>query len=336
MSTFVMPGSAAEFMQRADSTQVLLGIFRDHRRFVLTSHSRPDGDSVGSMLALSAMLRQLGCETLAVVADPVPPTYSYLPGVDQIVVAESLADLPGFEDAPCILLECDGLPRSGLTGFGNRLLINIDHHASGRSFGSYNWIDPDACAVAAMVYAIAVDGQFEITPAIATCLYTAILFDTGGFTHNGTTAATLFMAHDLALRGAHPAHVARSIYFSNTEGKSRVLGAALTNMQRDGPLAWTSISLQEMQRAGAVIDDCEGIVNYLISIEGVESAAFFRELPGEDAFRLSLRSKGNLDVAAVAEMFGGGGHRSASGCTLAGPLAHAEKRVLGKLRSGLC
>ncbi len=331
-----MPGAASATTQCVDKTRELLTIFRAHRRFVITSHSRPDGDSAGSVLALSAMLRQLGCETLPVVADPVPSTYSYLPGVDEILVTDSLTELPGFEEAPCILLECDGVARTGLTGFGNRLLINIDHHASGRSFGGYNWIDPEACAVGAMIYDIAVSGGFEITPEIAICLYTAILFDTGGFTHGSTNATTLRMAHDLALRGAHPAHVARNIYFSQTEGKFRVLGAALNNMQRDGPLAWTSVRLGEMQRAGADADDCEGIVNYLISIEGVESAVFFRELSGEDAFRLSLRSKGNLDVAAVAERFGGGGHRSASGCTLPGPLAAAEQQILRELRKALC
>lgn len=115
-----------------------------------------------------------------------------------------------------------------------------------------------------------------------------------------------------------------------------MLGTALTKLQREGPLAWTSITADEIKRAGAAVEDCEGIVNYLISIAGVESAVFLRELPDSTDFRLSLRSKGRLNVTQVAERFGGGGHQSASGCILAGPLDHAAERILTQLRSGLC
>ena len=309
---------------------------REHSQLLLTSHARPDGDAIGSVLALSAVLQQLGHQTAIVLADPVPYIYRSLPGVNTIHLSSRVDSVPGFETAPCILLECDSTERSGLAGFGARLLFNIDHHLSGRQFAKHNWIDPDACAVAAMVFHLALDAGADITPEIATCLYTAILSDTGGFTYGGTNAETFALAHQLASRGAHPGHVARNVFFSNPESKLRVLGTALSKMRRDGPLAWTSITLKEIEHAGAAVEDCEGIVNYLISIAGVESAVFLRELPDMSNFRLSLRSKGRLNVAKVAESFGGGGHQSASGCTLAGPLDHAAERILTQLRSGLC
>ena len=199
-----------------------------------------------------------------------------------------------------------------------------------------NWIDEDACAVAAMVYRIAIAARVQITPSMATCLYTAILSDTGSFTYSSTNAETFAIAHDLAARGANPSQIARDLYFSNPESKIRLLGTALSNLRTDGPLAWSWVTTHDMDRAGAGAEDCEGVVNYLISIAGVESAVFLRELPSVDQYRLSIRSKGKVNVAQIAENFGGGGHRSASGCTLDGPLTVATERILSQLRMELC
>ena len=187
-----------------------------------------------------------------------------------------------------------------------------------------------------MVYRIAVAADVDITPAMATCLYTAILSDTGSFTYSSTNAETFALAHDLTARGANPSQIARDVYFSNPASKFRLLGTALSNLRSDGPLAWTWVTNQDMDPAGAEAEDCEGVVNYLISIHGVESAVFLRELPCASQFRLSIRSKGKIDVAQVAESFGGGGHRSASGCTLDGPLGAATDRILAQLRTELC
>jgi phosphoesterase RecJ-like protein len=187
-----------------------------------------------------------------------------------------------------------------------------------------------------MIYRIAVAAKVEITPSMATCLYTAILSDTGSFTYPSTNAETFALAYDLAARGANPSQIARDLYFSNPASKIRLLGTALSNLQCDGPLAWSWVTSHDMDQAGAGAEDCEGVVNYLISIAGIESAVFLRELPSADQFRLSIRSKGKVDVAQIAEGFGGGGHRSASGCTLDGPLTEATDRILAQLRTGLC
>jgi phosphoesterase RecJ-like protein len=322
-------------MTHETQIEALLEAFRASPRFILTSHARPDGDALGSVLALAEILDQLGRQTDVVFADPIPLIYRTLPNIERIHHKPSAADVADHR-IPAILLECDGIARTGLLGLEDRILINIDHHASGRNFASINWIDEQACAVGVMVYRIALAAKVEITPSMATCLYTSILSDTGAFTYSCTNAATFAVVHDLALRGASPSQIARDIYFSNPASKIRLLGAALSNLQCDGKVAWAWVTSQDMERTGADAEDCEGVVNYLISIAGVESAVFLRELPGANEFRLSIRSKGKLDVARVAESFGGGGHRSASGCTVGGPLDVATGRILIQLRDGLC
>jgi bifunctional oligoribonuclease and PAP phosphatase NrnA len=318
------------------SIAALLEAFRSTPRFILTSHARPDGDAIGSVLALAEVLDQLGCQTDIVLADPIPFVYRTLPNIGRIHHAPSASDIVPDPGVTAILLECDSIERTGLLGLEDRCLINIDHHASGRHFAYLNWIDEHACAVAAMIYRIALAAKVEITPSMATCLYTAILSDTGSFTYSSTNTETFALAHDLTARGANPSQIARDIYFSNSASKIRLLGTALSNLRTDGPLAWTWVTNQDMDTAGAEVEDCEGVVNYLISINGVESAVFLRELPTASQFRLSIRSKGKIDVAQVAESFGGGGHRSASGCTLDGPLGVATDRILAQLRTGLC
>jgi phosphoesterase RecJ-like protein len=314
----------------------LLETFLAHPRFLLTSHSRPDGDAIGSVLALAEVLDQLGRKVDIVLADPVPTTYSTLPNLHRIHHTASANDVDPTHTVPAILLECDGIARTGLLGLEGRTLINIDHHASGRPFASVNWIDEHACAVAAMVYRIAVAAEVEITPSMATCLYAAILSDTGAFTYSSTTADTFALVHDLAAHGANPSQIARDIYFSNPATKIRLLGVALSNLQTEGDIAWTWVTSEDMDRIGAVAEDCEGVVNYLISIASVEAAVFLREVADASQFRLSIRSKGKIDVARIAEHFGGGGHRSASGCTINGSLTVAIDRILTQLKAGLC
>lgn len=314
----------------------LLEVIRSHPRFLLTSHARPDGDAIGSTLAMAEVLDQLGREAVVVLADEVPYIYRTVPNIDRIHVIRDVRKVEPNPGVPAIVLECDGIPRTGLAGLEGRCLINIDHHASGRPFGALNWIDEDACAVAAMIYRLAREARVKITPSMATCLYTAILSDTGSFTYSSTNAETLALAYDLAAHGANPSQIAHDLYLSNPESKIRLLGTALSNLQTDGPLAWSWVTASDMDRAGAGAEDCEGVVNYLISIAGVESAVFLRELPMLDQYRLSIRSKGKIDVAQIAESFGGGGHRSASGCTLDGPLTVATERILNQLRTGLC
>jgi phosphoesterase RecJ-like protein len=251
-----------------------------------------------------------------------------LPFADTVVRAERVN---GNYDA-AIILECDSIQRTRLEGLENRFLISIDHHVSGRPFAHVNWIDPKAVATAEMVYCLAREARVKISPEVATCLYTAVLTDTGSFMFEGTNERTFALARELVLAGADPAHCARSVYFGHSTAKMRLLGAALSNLHREGPLAWIWVTSEQMERLGAKEEDCEGLVNYALSIQDVEVAVFFRELP-DGRFRVSLRSKGQLNVAAVAEEFGGGGHACASGCSLDGPLSVAVARIMAQLRS---
>jgi phosphoesterase RecJ-like protein len=183
-----------------------------------------------------------------------------------------------------------------------------------------------------MLYRIAVaEPRFTITPEIATFLYTALLTDTGGFTYSSTNAEAFAMAHDLVVHGANPGVIAQKVLFSNPASRLRILGIALSKMKQVGSVAWTSISDRELRDNGATSEDCEGVVNALVGVAGVEAAAFFRELDEPSGIRLSMRSKGDVDVAAVAEQFGGGGHRNASGVTLPGTIDQVIEGVLEQL-----
>jgi bifunctional oligoribonuclease and PAP phosphatase NrnA len=299
-------------------------------RFVLTSHARPDGDAVGSVLACCQVLRAMGKRADVVLHDGVPRIYRALPFSDQVLQADRVT---GNYDA-AIILECDSIHRTRLEGLENRFLISIDHHLSGRPFADVNWIDPHAVATGEMVFRLAREAGTPFSPEIATCLYTALMTDTGSFMFQGTNEHTFALARELVLAGADPSHCARSIYFAHSVAKMRLLGEALRNLNTDGHIGWAWITQVQMDRWNAKEEDCEGLVNYVLSIGEVEVAAFLREL-SDGRFRVSLRSKGKLDVARVAQSFGGGGHECASGCSIDGPLAHAVGKVLEMLRGGL-
>jgi bifunctional oligoribonuclease and PAP phosphatase NrnA len=315
-------------MQRGmHGLEAALEVVRRGRRFAVCSHARPDGDAVGSMLALGMMLTALGKQADLYSADPVPQIYRGLPCAGTIRRATRVEE--DYDAA--ILLECDSVARTRLEGLEGRLLVNIDHHASWKAFAEVNWIEEDACAVAEMVYRLTRAAGVPVTPAMATCLYTAVLTDTGSFCYEGTDAHAFEVARELVQCGANPAEIAREVYFSNPLPKMALLGAALTHLRREGRLAWLWVTDEDMTRGQATEEDCEGIVNYAIGIAGVEAAVLLRELK-DGKIRLSLRSKGGVDVARVAASFGGGGHRHAGGCTLAGPLTSAMEKILETMR----
>lgn len=309
--------------------QVLAEILRC-KRFVVTSHARPDGDAVGSVLGCVHMLRALGKHADAVLHDPVPKIYRSLPGAEQVLSASSVG---GDYDA-ALILECDSVQRTRLSGLGGLFKINLDHHNSAREYADVNWIDPQASATTELVFRVAQAAGVEISKEIATCLYTGLLTDTGSFCYIGTNESTFELARDLVSYGADPVAIAQAVYFANPISKMRLLGAALRTLTQEGPLAWMHVSRADLIAAGAAEEDCEGVVNYGVGIEGVEVSAFFREM-SDGRYRVSLRSKGHINVAHIAEQFGGGGHDCASGHPVDGPLNAALESVLGKLRSAL-
>lgn len=299
---------------------------RTRQRIIVTSHARPDGDGIGSALACGQILRAMGKDADVVMHDGVPRIYQNLPFADRVIHADTVP----ANDA-VIMLECDTVRRALLDGLERCFLINIDHHASGRNFAHINWIDSSVMATAELVYRLARLACVPVDRDIATCLYTALMTDTGSFMFEGTNEHTFTVARELVLAGADPAHCARPIYFGHSAAKMRLLGAALSNLHREGTLAWIWVTQDQMRQFGAREEDCEGLVNYALSIAEVQVAAFFRELP-DGRYRISLRSKGVVNVSVVAEHFGGGGHKCASGCSLDGPLDSAVARVVERLR----
>jgi phosphoesterase RecJ-like protein len=311
----------------ADPIAAILDVLWGGERFLVSSHSRSDGDAVGSTLALGILLEQMGKRADLVSADRIPKLYRRLPGADAIRTALRVY---GPYDA-AILLECDSLERAGLRGLEGLFLINIDHHISGRPFANLNWIDHNAVSAGGMVYRLARAAGVVITPEMANCIYTTVLTDTGGFCYGAVRESAFALARDLVLAGADPIAIAREAYFSVPASKVLLLGAALQRLALEGRLAWLWVTHQDMVRTRAAEEDCEGIVNVALGVAGVEAAVFLRELP-EGRVRLSLRSKGDVNVAAIATRLGGGGHENAAGCTLDGPLPRALEEILAELR----
>ena len=314
----------------ADSIADILRVMRKGERFLVCSHAGPDGDAVGSILAIGVLLAAMGKRADLVSADRIPEIYRALPGSEDIRTAMRVHDT--YDAA--ILLECDGLERTGLLGLEKLFLVNIDHHATGVAYAQVNWIDQDATCVGEMVHRLFLAAGIEVTPEAATCIYTTVLTDTGGFMYGATRASTFALASDLTLAGADPIRIAQQVYFSKPMAKLLLLGAALQNLHREGRVAWLWITHKDMVRSCAAEEDCEGITNYALSIAGVEAAAFLRE-GTENRIHVSLRSKGRVNVAAIAKRLGGGGHENASGCVLAGPLGQAQKAILEELRGAL-
>ncbi len=324
-------GSApASGIPTADPLAAILDVLHRGERFLVCSHARPDGDSVGSMLALGMMIEQMGKAAHLVTADRVPIQYWQLPGADAI---HTMPRIRGRYDA-AILLECDSRERTRLRGLEELFVVNIDHHITGREFAHLNWIDHSAASVGEMVYQLARAAGVDLTPQMARCLYTTILTDTGGFCYGNVRESTFALARELVEAGADPIAVAQQVYFSAPVSKLLLLGAALRRLKREGCVAWLWVTHQDTQRACATEEDCEGIVNVALGMAGVDTGVFLRELP-DGVIRVSLRSKGRLNVAAIAARLGGGGHQNAAGCTLEGPLPRALKEILAELRGGL-
>lgn len=313
-------------IEREAAMAAILDIFHAHNHFLVTSHARPDGDAIGSSLAAMYLLQAMGKEVVVALADPIPRTFSLLPGADRIVQTQ-----PAMAAEVALVLECDSVARTGFDHLAAPLTINIDHHRSGTDYATVNWIEPSAVAVGAMLYDLAAAAGVPVSPAFATCLYAALITDTVRFTIPNLGADTFALAHRLLSLGADAAGVAQAVYHSVRPARLRVLGTALLRLQVECPVAWSAVTLAEMEAADAEVEDCEDIVNHVIGIEGVCAGAFLRQMPG-GRFRVSLRSKGNVDVAAVAERLGGGGHQNASGCTLEGPLPDLAAGLTAALR----
>lgn len=292
------------------------------------AHIKPEGDAIGSTLAAALALRAGGARTGAFNADPVPPDFQQLPGAGEV---ERM--VPAGHDYACYLVvDTATLDRTGGLLDGRRpgtLVVNVDHHAGNTRFGDLNWVDPQASSAGEMVLRLIRAMDMPISPDVAANLYAAILTDTGGFRYSNTTAASLRAAADLVDAGAVPEVIARGFSARRVVGEWRLLGEVLAGMQTsaDGRLAWIEVTAAACRRAGVDMEAAEEFIQYPREVAGVRIALAFKELSA-DEIRVSFRSSGSLDVAALAGKFGGGGHRNAAGCTVRGGMAAAKIAVL--------
>jgi phosphoesterase RecJ-like protein len=314
------------------SAESVAAAILQRQRFVVTSHARPDGDAIGSQLAMAYALRQLGKDVQMVDADPAPLQFQGFPGVSDIHVSTTVQ---GQFDA-AIVMECGDLSRTGVDGFDKYFVINIDHHPGNRSYGAINWFDPGAAACSEMVFDLVEAMGVTLTPEIATHIYVAILTDTGGFHFSHITPRTFEICRRCTEAGANPQAIARAVYDSNTMGRLRLMGAVLHDLEfeADGRAALAALTLRLLQETGATNDDADGLINIPLNVKDIQAVAFFKEI-APDSFRISLRSKGSIDVNRVASAFGGGGHKNAAGCTLDGRYADVRARLLVELSRAL-
>jgi phosphoesterase RecJ-like protein len=290
---------------------------RKRQRFVLTSHVRPDGDAIGSQLAMAYALRALGKDVRIVNRDQPPAPLRDFPGVADIEVAERVDD-PG--DA-VIVMESGDLSRTGVAGLDRGFVINIDHHLDNMMYGAVNWFDQSAAACGEMVFDLIRELGVPLTREIATHIYVAILTDTGSFHYSSISSRTFDVCRQCTEAGVDPPAVARSIFDSNSLGRLKLFGAVLSRMEIDdtGRLATVSVDRQLAAACGGTYEDTEGLINLPLTVKDIQAVVFFKE-QGPDDWRVSMRSKGAVDINAVAKQFGGGGHKNASGCSATGPL----------------
>jgi phosphoesterase RecJ-like protein len=302
------------------------------RKFAITSHRRPDGDSLGSSLGLYWLLRALDKDVEVIVRDPVPHAYQQLPGVKNVRVT------PAVDDSyhAVFVIECSDVSRPGLEELERQFVVNIDHHSTTALFGKINWIDSTASAVGEMNYNLCKATGVRVTKEIAECVYTALITDTGSFHFSNTTERTFKVASELLRTGVKPAKAAEAVFASYPWSRIQLMGAVLSTARRDssGRVALLRHSLEMQHSAHASDEDADGFVNYPLTVGEVEAVAMLRESePG--VYRTSLRSKGEVNVAKVAEKFGGGGHRNAAGCTLRGTWEEAEEKIVALLQDAV-
>jgi phosphoesterase RecJ-like protein len=305
---------------------------RRRQRFVVVSHSRPDGDAIGSSFAMAYALRALGKDVRVVSSDvPAPPLFAQ-PGVADIVVTTQVED-PG---EAVIVMECSDLARTGVAGLDKAFVINIDHHTGNSIYGDLNWIDESAAACGEMVFTLIDALGVPLSLEMATHVYVAILTDTGSFHYSNITPRTFEICQRCMDAGANPPAIARSIFDSNNLGRLKLFGAVLSSMELDttGRIALISVDQALATRCGGTYEDTEGINNLPLTVKEIVAVAFFKEA-STDEWRVSLRSKELVNVNAVARQFGGGGHKNASGCTVRGSLPELKALFTARLTAAI-
>ena len=317
---------------RHSTTEDVVAELRRRSAFVMVSHVKPDGDTLGAGLALGLALREIGKRVHYFQQDPVPRNLRFLPDADR-VAREMPADLPA--DTLWVFCDMSDTSRAGeyLPAIERENVLDIDHHLANSRFGALNYVLETECSTGTCVLHLLRAMGSTITPEIATCLLTTIMTDTGGFMHSNTTAGVLRTSAELVELGADKEDITEKIFANKRFAAIRLLGAALDSarLEEDGKYCWSIVDEAMLEKFGADGEDTEEIVNHLRSVEGVDVAALFKDYDGD--VRVSLRSSGRVNVQTVAGRLGGGGHFRASGLTYVGPVQDAVAALRDALRA---
>ena len=302
-------------------------------KFLITSHINPEADAVGSQVAMVFLLRKLGKVAVMLDDSPVPSVLRFIKGTEEIS-----KEMPhDFDYQAVIILDSPDLARIGRVNEyikKDAVIINIDHHISNINFGKFNWVEPEFSSAGEMVYDLFKAFKVKIDSSDAIALYAAIMTDTGSFRYSNTSSKTHRVAAELIDIGVKPYEMHTKIYETSSVQDTNLLGESLQTMKlsEDGKIAWLWVTKEMLKKTKASLEGTEGIINFARSIDGVEIAVFFRETGTEGRVKVSFRSKGKVDVNKLAGLFGGGGHPTASGCTVFGKIEEVEKKVLEKAK----
>ncbi len=302
-------------------------VIKSNDKFFLATHINPDGDAIGSAVALGLALRRMGKEVTVFDRDGVPGVCGFLPGSGMVT---DVARAEDTSEATLILLDCNTPERAGLKDIAFDRSVVIDHHRTESSFGDVRWVDTGEPATGSMVYRLLLALGLDITPDIATNLYAAIAIDTGVFRYGNTTAEVLETAALLVRAGADPVDITERLYNSWSPDRYRLLSLTQASLSLHGPVAVSTVTLDMFSETGTTGEDTENFVNYPLVMDTVKVSVMLKEKEG-GIWKVSLRSKGDIDISKVAVQYSGGGHRNASGCSLVGELEAVKQKLLDSI-----
>ena len=315
---------------KAEAAEILR-LIEQSRRVVVISHKDADGDTLGSALAMAEVVRGMGRQVAVRVPPPAPALYHFLPGYEHVNQEES-------GEPPDLVLVMDASNLERLSDTLGPLpegtpVVNIDHHVSNTRFGTLNLVVPDASSTAEVTFDLLGELKIPVTASIATNLYAGVLTDTGGFRHENTTFRVLEIAAELVRRGANPSDVAGRVYKSQKLTTMRLMALVMGTMgfDCDDRMVYAAVPQELLNKAGARMDETEGLIDMLNSVEGLELAILFKEIE-PSLTKISVRSRGAANANVLASVFGGGGHERAAGAEIDMPLPQAMEAVLAEAR----
>ena len=304
----------------------IIEVIRSNSSFLITTHEGPDGDAIGSSMALASFLRTIGKDATVHSQDSVPDLYSFLPAVDSV-----LTYIPDRHYDVAFVLDVGERRRAGkeFCDFSRvTTVVNIDHHLSCENFGDFNLIDPQAAATGILVYRIIRDFGYSFDRDTAICLYVAVITDTGSFRYSNANREAFSVAGEMIECGINAWDVAEQLYENQPKKRLDLLAKCLPTLDvfKDGQAASVTVTCDMFAACAADAELTDGFVNYPRSIRGVEVAIFFRQLDVLK-WKIGFRSKGKVNVAAFSRALGGGGHHNAAGCTIEGSLEEVKSQV---------